>query len=174
MENFFADLVVELLQHFGDYEVAVFTFGVVKRVFQDLFDDCLLLSGVICKLDQLFQHHEALLVGGDLRKVIADLLEDVLPFLRREVTQDFLQNMLARVVFSEHDEIVIVLQGLLDDLVLLVLGDGLDDFLDGVSAVLVARNVDQFLSFHAPQDSDSLSIVQLRDQVLAEKVAVVV
>lgn len=82
--------------------------------------------------------------------------------------------MLAGVVFGQHHEIVIILQSLLDDLVFLVFSNGLDDFLDGVRPVFVARNIDQLLSFDASQNSYSLTIVQLGNEVLAEKVTVVV
>ena len=82
--------------------------------------------------------------------------------------------MLAGVVFGQHHEIVIILQSLLDDLVFLVFSNGLDDFLDGVGPVFVARNIDQLLSFDASQNSYSLTIVQLGNEVLAEKVTVVV
>lgn len=82
--------------------------------------------------------------------------------------------MLAGVVFGQHYEIVIVLQSLLDDSVFLILRDRLDDFLDGIRAVFVAWNVDQLLSLDASQNSDSLTIIQLGNEVLAEKVTVVI
>jgi len=71
-------------------------------------------------LDQLLYYDETLLIRGYFGEVIADLLEDVFPFLLGKVTENFLQNMLTRVVFGQHDEIVIIIQSFFDDLVFLV------------------------------------------------------
>lgn len=82
--------------------------------------------------------------------------------------------MLALDIFRELTDVFVVDQGLLDQLKFFVLGNELDDILESVGSSVVARDLDELLSFDLLQKSYPLVYLEILNQLRAEIITVIV
>lgn len=82
--------------------------------------------------------------------------------------------MLALDIFRELTDVFVVDQGLLDQLKFFVLSNELDDILESVGSSVVARDLDELLSFDLLQKSYPLVYLEILNQLRAEIITVIV